>query len=379
MKRQNIGHFVAMRFGIGIYDEAWLEHRLALLRATMLPSLRAQSAKFFFTVFMDDNHPIILKNAVLEVVSQLDNSEVKFVQLLRDCKDAHRQDIEEKCAELGLEYFISTRVDDDDALTGGAMEAIQRRAERMLAVGQVPAGIAVRSGLQYLPSGNVGVWQEHGSIAIGLSVLGRSGDPGLHAFGFNHMKMKAVMEARGGKTAYLDRKEACWMYTLHKYSDTRFVEKSERVLGNPDKVYLAPEELSSFGLDMVAMERWLEIERQAKPIPGERMTWRMIDIEEKIDALRGGSRDEIEVLLAEQLSAALPDAAAGGFFPNLANEGDQLNIAYCPSTSGAYHADRDSSGASRPPYVLFTGSSRGGGAMPACRQTSSPAPQHRPV
>lgn len=295
----SIGHFVVMRFGIGVYDEKWLDYRLRLLRATMVPSLLAQGTRFTFVALTDREHSTKYRDAIEEIAGRFHDGVVLPIEFHCHRREAHGKHIAAVCEERGYTHFISTRVDDDDALTSGAMQAVQRRAEEAVAMGK-SAAIIISDGLRYLPAEGIGVWQRGRSPGIGLSVVSESKHPSTNILAFNHRKVAEEFSSKGLPVFMIGRGEAAWLYTLHKYCDADFAERAQRIREAKNCVSPTETDLASFGLDLSAFREWLELEAVAEPLSG-RTTGIVERLEREVEALRSSGRvDEVEPLLKER-------------------------------------------------------------------------------
>lgn len=124
---QRFDHFLLTRFNTAIEgrlppSDEWLRERLALFKKTLLPSLRAQScASFRWLIFCADDSPAWFRAQLTNAVGAL--GEPVWV--------TGSFSPETVAAEVGSRtatpYLITTRIDNDDAVSSGFVERIQER------------------------------------------------------------------------------------------------------------------------------------------------------------------------------------------------------------------------------------------------------------
>ena len=292
-KSFTIGHFVVMRYGIGILDEKWLEHRLKLFQAITLPSLLAQtSSQFFLCIQVDKNIPEHYYNEMKRLTEGISNVTIRKLELHADRRQDFQEFIDRIQEECKFDYIISTRMDDDDALTSNTFEMIIRDGKQLVEKGMVPSAIIIRSGMRFAPLDNVAFWQDHKSNGIGLSILAPADSKiNIYSVG-NHMKLPDYCKERGWNIHYIERNRAAWLYTIHKYSDTDFVQKLEGIKRHPEVIIPGEEELNLFSIDRHALKQWIELEKSALPLSGGKATELIKEIEQKIIDLRKRAKKE---------------------------------------------------------------------------------------
>ena len=312
-KKYLIGHVVVMRFGIGIFDERWLDHRLKLFKAITLPSLISQckDSEFYFGLQVDKNIPEYYYDHLRRLISVIPNAEIRKLELHYDRKVDHQEQIERIVNEKHYDYIISTRIDDDDALTTGSFSAIMNTARTLVDKGFVPSAIIIRHGLRFAPLENRGLWHDHDSHSTGASVLIPVGSK-TNIYSFNHTKIPSYFKDKGWNVCYIEKDQAAWLYTVHKYSDTDYESKVNKIKNHKDAVVPNQEDLQKFSVNEESLKEWIELERSVKPLVGGKMTDFIRDIEDKIVKLRKmlltendnkDVKDEIERLFKERFEA----------------------------------------------------------------------------
>jgi len=103
-------------------DPDWLNHRFRLFEQLCYPSLRHQTnQQFKWLVFFDTQTPEAFKERI-NTLAEWEN----FVPVYVDCFDQNilRESLSQKTSD-GIDFLITTRVDNDDALNKSFIESIQ--------------------------------------------------------------------------------------------------------------------------------------------------------------------------------------------------------------------------------------------------------------
>ncbi len=131
-------HFVITRFGIGVTDEPWYDHRLELLRAVPYASLAAQtSQQFHWLVIVDTAMPAAARRRLDALLAVHPNFHVVPVDPTAQRRmtlgtldwlwDAALDHVlaEELIGDVG-EYVVTSIIDDDDAWHVTVVETVNR-------------------------------------------------------------------------------------------------------------------------------------------------------------------------------------------------------------------------------------------------------------
>lgn len=101
---------IATRFGIGVEDNRWLEHRLSLWKAVTLPSISQQTySAWHWLLFVGDRSPDWFCKAAAEAAAPI-ASKVSFVR-----SHADTEYVEQAAKEMGGGPAVLALIDDDDA------------------------------------------------------------------------------------------------------------------------------------------------------------------------------------------------------------------------------------------------------------------------
>lgn len=107
---------IATRFGIGVTDRPWLEHRLDLISSITAPSLASQSnSELTWAILVDDNIPDDLRAGLEQAIEPLADAHiVRGIQYPYSSRGF--QDLARDFGNVGPgERMLTARLDDDDA------------------------------------------------------------------------------------------------------------------------------------------------------------------------------------------------------------------------------------------------------------------------
>lgn len=301
-KDARIFHVIVMRFGIGIFDELWLEHRFGLLAAITVPSLQQQDwstgAKLLIQVDeeIDERWYERLKNLVSGLPAT-----IQKLQLHGD----RRPGLGKYCKEnvpAGITHILTTRIDDDDAMSSGAIREIHDEAYRQLSEGCSACAIAIGSTLRYLAESGLAIqYIAKDPEGIGLSVLLPIGDT-RNVYSWSHKKIRKLFE---GPMVFLKNAQA--LYTIHRMSDSDYLTRKRLIDENWGRFQVDDELMRQFGIDLESLVRWRELDGRSPVLSIDKTTEYIGVIEKSIREeqrrLKGAKlsgSDELDRLLAER-------------------------------------------------------------------------------
>lgn len=123
----HVQHLVETRFSVWMrpgppsFERGWLEERLALLRRICLPSLAAQTTEAFTCLLLcDEATPADVLATLREHERELPTLQLVLTSGRRPPLEAVRE-----LVRTDAEVLITTRLDSDDAIAVGYLEAVQ--------------------------------------------------------------------------------------------------------------------------------------------------------------------------------------------------------------------------------------------------------------
>ena len=148
-------HYIVTRFNLPnkwlkdktdnkVLNESWLVDRYHLFYEYCLPSMIGQVDKNFeWWVYFDINTPakFLLKNKRLS--EEFSNFKPKYVKNYQEFENAYIQDIKIEIKELNLEYILTTRLDNDDALHKFFVKSLQQVQINKTKILEFPTGLTL--------------------------------------------------------------------------------------------------------------------------------------------------------------------------------------------------------------------------------------------
>lgn len=191
---------------VGLMD-GWLEHRFELFETFCLPSVLAQENRnFCWLLWMDARTPEKWRARLAADLQPLRSSRVLFAQ--PGAFEFWKSDIERVVSESSAERIITTRMDNDDALSKDYLAKIAERAAT-LPRNHGPCVINFRNGCQ---ASHAGIFAVAERLNPFLSVVSHR-NPLVSAWQGEHVGM-----SRFGKVLELGKTSGgapYWMQTIH--------------------------------------------------------------------------------------------------------------------------------------------------------------------
>jgi Putative rhamnosyl transferase len=134
---------ILTRFGLGVKDRAWLEHRLVLISSITAPSLLAQSDDHFrWALLIDEDLSPDLLDALKVTLAPFGERALVYA--------GHRFDTTNALAiarDAGVvsddQLVLTGLIDDDDAWSRGVVGAVRGRCDRWLKDGGMAPGLGI--------------------------------------------------------------------------------------------------------------------------------------------------------------------------------------------------------------------------------------------
>lgn len=216
------------RFGIGVTDAAWFEHRLILIDALTVPSLAAQQRKTFrWCVFIDENIPPPVLVKLKKIVGQVAGTII--TTLPHSPKSLIRLSQELDLVDSDGNVFTA-RIDDDDAwhpsvvsdmyLAVSKWSSNQRRS-------QEGVGVTFANGVEWIMydmkdaerNGKVRTQAvrpyRYPFLAMSTFVFGRM-KSGISCLASSHSRLADTLRSLGADIVVIENQEPMWLYCRHK-------------------------------------------------------------------------------------------------------------------------------------------------------------------
>lgn len=290
-------HLVFSRFGVGIFDRVWLRHRLLLSKGMMLSSLRRQKERrFALRIQVDQELPAEFKEELGRELRGFCDACLRPIRLHALRRQDSLSCAREHIAETGAEVVVVTRIDDDDALSTGAVRAIQRAAGKCARDGDLPAVISFEGGVKFVPGRGLVRPHIDPNLGVGMSLVFRAAEPvSIYDYGHNVLRGKGL--ELGWKIVTLGSEEGQWCYAIHKFSDRDYLSRLGGIVGRKGTVDAREGAMADFGLEWGALEEWREFDRDVEPLGSVVTSLAIGELEKRILRLerrrREGVRDEV--------------------------------------------------------------------------------------
>lgn len=301
-------HVVVMRFGIGIFDEVWLRHRFGLLSSVAVPSLRNQvwAPNSRFLVQIDERLP----EPWVDRLSSLFQGLPFVIQKLQLHIDRGERLLEfcTECASSEITHFVTTRMDDDDALSRNALSCISEAVQDALNRGIDSCAIGIRTSIRYLAARNVAVkLNVPKPDANGASVLFPRGERKT-VYSWSHKNLPSEFCCESKPFIWLEEAQAKCLYLFHRMSDSDYLERENRILKNKNSYSFKESDYHIFGIDLELLDNWRRLDAVSPTLSSTKTTELLSRIELMIRKERRHLEkrslcvsDELERLLEERV------------------------------------------------------------------------------
>lgn len=282
-------HVLATRMGIGIYDQAWFDYRLALFTTITVPSMAAQTSQdFTWLIAVDRNMPTNARTTLDHAISNLTNTHIVEVEFKTDFRPTIAQWCTHQATTTGTRHVLTSRLDDDDALNTNAFERIHTETADFLRTSRQPYAVfSLNIGTMWLPAQRRGYTRYHDSHSLGLSLLEPAAKT-TTVYSRPHREIKQRLAPQGAHIHGIDGDTRWWLYAAHTMadSDTGDGSRHKKIMEHKHGYHVDDAQLESFGLDPQAITTLQHIIEPQAATPIKRLTLRAMDIERQIKAER---------------------------------------------------------------------------------------------
>jgi hypothetical protein len=226
-------HVIYTRFGIGIQRAGFHERRLAIMEASLVQCLAAQTnANVHWLLVTDCRIPAPIRSALEAIRERVPNLHLRTIDPLSEYSlDGFKPEFVREIAEADELVFLS-RVDDDDAISRRYSETIASFLEgRLSAHATLPIAASWTQGLEVYVQQNKGHATRMPWLAPSIGVATRVDD--IFSPMGTHWTVGERAVGCGGEAHELDEQEPMWAWLRHKSSNSsefRHVERDMRKL-----------------------------------------------------------------------------------------------------------------------------------------------------
>lgn len=263
---------IATRFGLGIQDPTWFEHRFVLLTAITMPSLMAQEDQSFEWVLrVDASLPEAVHTKLTELISPFEgrahicpNNHAALMTLVED------RDLSDSSGRL-----LVGRIDDDDAWDRHTVADVRSRVERWSRKNNatVGYGLSFETGLVWLMYDMIEMdqlWRRGVLVTCEAAVKAyrypftsisgyayAAAADALTTLYTGHAEVADLMKEREYTIDVVATDHPRWLYCRHKQADSS-VDRGE----GPDLGIKVSDMAAMFGIDKVRAQRYIESNQQ---------------------------------------------------------------------------------------------------------------------
>jgi hypothetical protein len=206
-KQERIEHYIITRFSIytggksfngdltRLFDKRRLETRFLIFETFCLPSILGQTSKNFIWIILID--PLLPKPYLKRLKDAVKgHSMIHLVKYLPHINLNSLSFIEKYVGKISTKYVITTRLDDDDALSSDFVKRIQQDCQKRK--NKDLLFISYPKGLHWRPNkkAKYGIFSNtyYESIALGLSLVTVKSNYPLTVYGWNHVKIVSLLD-----------------------------------------------------------------------------------------------------------------------------------------------------------------------------------------
>lgn len=268
--QKKLMHVVVMRFAIGILDEDWLNHRFGLLSSITVPSLKKQNwlEGMFLLILVDES---ITNNWLQKISFLLEGLPFCIYKIDKHSKRAYflRKFCEDKLLNIKYSHILTTRIDDDDALSNNALNEINQVAKSLIQEQKSNYVIAIKREIRYLPHKNIAIEIENKVPAVAVSLLLDS-DNKKNIFNYSH---HLILDATNNFNIFwIDHINTQTLYTQHRMSDSNFFIRSFNILNSNLKYKFQNSDFEKFNINQSLLNDWSKIDDVSPTLSTVKMT-----------------------------------------------------------------------------------------------------------
>ena len=149
-------HYVITRFNLSnkwgedklnnkVLDNNWLNNRYALFENYCLPSMLSQTnKKFEWYVYFDTNTPLEFIRKNEEITKRFKNFKPKYIDSYQEFEIDYIKEINKEAKSNNLNFVLTTRLDNDDALNMFFIEELQKTNLNNTKLLEFPTGLTLK-------------------------------------------------------------------------------------------------------------------------------------------------------------------------------------------------------------------------------------------
>lgn len=260
-------HVLLTRFGVGVFDERWLDLRFKIFESLTLPSILAQKGgKVIWFLFIDSDAP-------QRFVSRLERlvGEYSFIKLVMiDFYFQYFEVSKEICREVLSKNraVLLSKIDDDDLLHRNFFEILYDECNASSdCVYTFPVGYEI------LLKERVVLKCKRPFLTHNTHYLITT-ESSLDLIKVGHHKIENYCSGNGIDVRVMSEKEPLYLYARHKQSDSNFVSVRKRILSDDRSSQVTAAVYDNFSINKKKYHEVREECKRSLASPREK-TWRI--------------------------------------------------------------------------------------------------------
>lgn len=233
------------RFGIGIFDEKWIEFRIRAFEAITLPSLSAiMRAQDRWYIFIDRDMPLVTRRQLDNAIGRSPAAASISTIPLAFSYELEDQLLDRLYADFKGRPVFLTRVDDDDAFR---FDTFKRFSD--LAVnydGLEPLLMTATSAMEFFPVERYVLRGNHTGL-INVAYGNLDDLQGYASSG--HQSLRTWAEKTSKAYLELDVEHTLFLYNRHRQSSSRFGSRRSYVREHPETRLWRQQDFLDYNLD----------------------------------------------------------------------------------------------------------------------------------
>lgn len=290
---------LSTRFGLGIQDRRWFDHRLQLIEAITAASLANQTRQdFVWAVFVDPSLDPLVRGELQRIIQPAGRA------IIDDQDTYNGRSAHNLAMQLNLDrdgYVLTARLDDDDAWHRQTVEKVYRVAadwlERRMDMRHPGVAITFPHGLEWLMYDMVDIdkraegrhvvrrqsLRNYTYPFLGTSVFVLADtQTGITALANSHSKMAETLPRHGLDLLIQDDEPAMWLYVRHKQT----VSSLQKARSDAMEIDLQDLELR-FGIDANLVTHYIASSGQHGYVVEKRTVWRRTELKKQLQTVNG--------------------------------------------------------------------------------------------
>ncbi|MGG5143935.1 glycosyltransferase [Alcaligenes ammonioxydans] len=255
-------HVLLTRFGIGITDPKWISIRLSLFKSITLPGVVSQNtSKLSWFIFVDKSWPSEFISDLLLATQDFD-----FIKIIKIDFYFEYSLISEKLIADSISVFgncLVSKIDDDDGISIGCFDKLYELRGGFFA-------LVFSNGYEFLCQNRILKPSCMPFLTMNTH-FDMSGLDDLKYLRIGHHRVAEFLFKENRKL-HVHSEGRFWIYSRHKYSDSRFSAVRKNILENKRSRAIGSADYRNFSIDFLLLQDFRSKSALFNGVPNEK-TW----------------------------------------------------------------------------------------------------------